>query len=126
MKKRFPQNSVINGNAKSKNHSPVGSSQVISQNNPATDLRITDISCSLSPQSFSSCITAKTVAASNENLFLENEFAYFDADFWTEPFVTSEEAFTSLVTEPEYSSPLCDAAEIWSQGSMYEQYIGLF
>ncbi|TKY66916.1 Myb-related protein Myb4 [Spatholobus suberectus] len=112
LKKRYQQDSFSVtraqvSNSKSKDQSPTEPTA-----NPFQSLH-TAQDCSPS----SSTSTEYATVTSNENLVLEDEFAFWDADtdlmsgnFWLEPYMLD---ISYVSSEPEYFSPVFDA-ELWS------------
>lgn len=130
LKKRYDYNSVTKAKvSNSKDHPPVESANnVAAARNSFQNLDATQLaeSCSFS-QHFnssssesSSTNTECPAVTSNENLVLEDEFAFLDADmsplvenFWLEPYNMIDIISSVPSSEPEYFSPVFDA-ELWN------------
>lgn len=77
--------------------------------------------CSPISQNSSSSTSAEhNITTLNENHFLQDEFAFWNADtdlmsgdFWLEPYMLDTDIISYVSSEPEYFSPAFDA-ELWS------------
>ncbi|TKY66689.1 Myb-related protein Myb4 [Spatholobus suberectus] len=112
LKNRSQQDSVTKAQvSKSKDQSPTEPTA-----NPFQSFRTTQDSSPFSQHSSSSTSIEYTTVTSNQNLALEDEFAFWDAEtdlmsgnFWLEPYIPD---ITYVPSEPEYFSPVFDA-ELW-------------